>query len=281
MKTVKNITNIILIIFFGITMVCFVFILVVLLMHSSLPINNLGNIGDFMSGTIGVLLSFISFLLMWWTFHTQRKQFGSQMELQKQTSFESTYFNLLSSLDQVRDNAMAILIGNENAKTIAEWYKLLRKEFDNHESEVIIQSADVDSQVEATQGVVARLYENFVKEHGYIGFYFRYVYNTIYFVIKSWQDESNRKKYINLLCAKLSDEELALLFYNALSKYGRDQNERLRFKDILDKYQVFENLNKDYLIDRSHFRLYSHTDFKFLNRDERNNYLKSPSLITF
>ena len=78
-----------------------------------------------------------------------------------------------------------------------------------------------------------------------------------------------------LLCAKLSDEELALLFYNALSKYARDQNEGLHFKEILDEYQIFENLNHDYLIDRSHFRFYPHTDFKFLTRHERKQFLKA------
>ena len=53
-----------------------------------------------------------------------------------------------------------------------------------------------------------------------------------------------------------------------------------RFKDILDKYQVFENLNSDYLIDRSHFRFYSHTDFKFLTRDERKHYLMSTKSVS-
>ena len=54
----------------------------------------MGNIGDFLSGTLGVLLSFVSFLLMWKTFATQYRQFERQNELQNQASFETTYFNL-------------------------------------------------------------------------------------------------------------------------------------------------------------------------------------------
>ena len=61
--------------------------------------------------------------------------------------------------------------------------------------------------------------------------------------------------------------------YREIPIYGRDQNEWLHFKDILDKYQIFENLNPDYLIDRSHFRFYPYTDFKFLTRDERKHFL--------
>ena len=264
---------------FFVTMICFVVILITF--FSQVNWNDcafskdfMGNIGDFLSGTIGVFLSFISFLLMWKTFSTQYRQFERQNELQSQASFETTYFNLLLSLDQVRNDAVQILKDKNRVGTISEWYQLFIKDVEIKKEELIIQPDDVLSQVEAIQGVAAKCYEDFISQNGYIGFYFRFIYNTIKFSVNYWNNYDISRKYTDLLCARLSDEELALLFYNALSKYARDQNEGLHFKDVLDKYQVFENLNYDYLIDRSHFRFYPRTDFKFLTRDERKQFLK-------
>lgn len=265
---------------FLVTMICFIVILITFFSKvnwddCAFSKDFMGNIGDFLSGTIGVLLSFISFLLMWKTFSTQYRQFERQNELQKQASFETTYFNLLLSLEQVRKDAVQILNEKKKVGTISEWYKLFIKTVEIKKNELIIQPNDVLSRVEATQGVAAKCYEDFIAQNGNIGFYFRFIYNTIKFSVNYWNNYDISRKYTDLLCAKLSDEELALLFYNALSKYARDQNERLHFKEILDKYQIFENLNHDYLIDRSHFRFYPHTDFKFLTRNERRQFLKA------
>lgn len=277
-------SHIFLLLTFLVTMICFVTIAVSLISkvdwdNGAFSKDTTGNIGDFLSGTLGVLLSFVSFLLMWKTFATQYRQFERQNELQNQASFETTYFNLLLSLDQVRKEAVIKLEEESKCCSIFKWYQFFIMTANTSKDDMIIGSNDVQSQVEATQGVVAKCYEDFIDDNGYIGFYFRFVYNTIKFAISYWNNYEVSRKYTDLLCAKLSDEELALLFYNAISKYGRDQNEWLHFKDILDKYQIFENLNPDYLIDRSHFRFYPHTDFKFLTRDERKHFLIDHNII--
>lgn len=269
---------------FVVTMLCFVYIALVLCSNTNwdetvFAKNYMGNIGDFLSGTFGILLSFVTFLLMWHTFSTQRKQFEHQDQLQRQASFETTYFNLLSSLDEVRSNVINSLEKcNSAINSFPEWHTALVNFFEEQGEDTIVHQDDVLSQIEATEGKVAVLYEKFVEETVYVGFYYRFIYNILKFTINYWEDckkdYNTVRKYVDLLCAKLSDEELCMLFYNALSKYGRNQNESLEFKRILDIYQVFENLNQDFLIDRSHFRFYPHTDFKFLNRDERKSYLK-------
>lgn len=277
----RLITNIVIMLSFVVTMICFVVIAVSLVSHvnwadCSFSHDYMGNIGDFLSGTIGVFFAFVSFLLMWRTISIQRKQFREQDNLQRQASFETTFFNLLNSLDDVRANAISILSHSDNkTQSMGECYKKMRDCFKASDSVILVQCSDVESQIEATEGKVAEIYESFVEKQGYAGFYFRYIYNVIRFTLDYWKDYSMCRKYIDQLCARLSDEELSLIFYNALSKYGLDQNERLRFKDLLDTYQVFENLNMEYLVDRSHFRFYPHTDFKFLTRDERKAYLKN------
>lgn len=274
-------TKIVIALSFIITMICFIMIMISMLSEvrwtdCSFSKNYMSNIGNFLAGTLGVLLSFVSFLLMWKTFSVQRKQFAMQDTLQRQSSFETTFFNLLNSLDQVRSNAIEIMShSNKSIDSFASWHKKMVYTFRESDDDVIIKPSYVDSQIEATEGVVAKIYEQFVEEEGYAGFYFRYVYNIMKFIIDYWSNYEIRRKYVDLLCARLTDEEMSLIFYNALSKYGLNQDEQPKFKEMLDTYQVFENLNKDYLIDRSHFRFYAHTDFKFLNRDERKTFFRN------
>lgn len=275
----RLITNILIMLSFVVTMICFVVIAVALISQvnwadCSFSRDYMGNIGDFLSGTIGVFFAFVSFLLMWWTISIQRKQFREQDKLQKQASFETTYFNLLSSLDQVRTNAISVLSKKDATKTsFTVCHGKLIDFFKSSNEKIKVFPDDTPSQIEGTEGKVAELYESFISSESYIGFYFRYVYNVIKFAIINWPDMANRQKYIDLLCARLTDEEMAFIFYNALSKHGLDKNEHPRFKRLLDKYHVFENLSEHYLIDRSHFRFYPNTDFKFLTRDERSKYL--------
>lgn len=268
---------------FVVTMLCFVYIALVLCSNTNwdetiFAKDCMGNIGDFLSGTFGILLSFVTFILMWRTFYTQRKQFERQDQLQRQASFETTYFNLLSSLDEVRANVINSLGRcSSGIHSFSEWHSALVNFYEEKGEDTIVHPNDVSSQIEATEGKVAEIYEKFVEKTVYVGFYYRYIYNILKFATNYWEEDKEDyktvRKYVDLLCAKLSDEELCMIFYNAISKYGRNQNESLEFKRILDKYQVFENLSQDFLIDRSHFRFYPQTDFKFLNRDERKSYL--------
>lgn len=280
MRVNNKYTNYIFLLLFVVTMICFIVIMIVVLSkvdwsNCSFSRSYMSNIGNFLAGTLGVFLSFVSFLLMWRTFSVQREQFAMQNTLQRQSSFETTFFNLLNSLDQVRENAINIIShSDKEIDSFTSWYNKMYNVFKKADDDYIIKPTDVDSQIEATEGIVSQVYERFVEKEGYAGFYFRYIYNILRFVINYWPEFEIRCKYVDLLCARLSDEEMSLIFYNALSKYGLDQDERPKFKEMLDTYQVFENLNKDYLIDRSHFRFFPSTDFKFLTRDERELYLR-------
>ena len=75
---------------------------------------------------------------MWKTFSTQYRQFERQNELQNQASFETTYFNLLLSLEQVRKDAVQILKEKNQVGTISEWYQLFIKTARKNKNELII-----------------------------------------------------------------------------------------------------------------------------------------------
>ena len=121
---------------------------------------------------------------------------------------------------------------------------------------------------------LGQLYENYIKTKACnINYYYRYVFNMINFVIGQWIHAENGKahihKYLNFIQAQMSDEELALIFYDAISHHGLDNNYSHQFKETIDCYGFLENINPHILLDRSHHIIFPKTKFKFLNRDEK------------
>ena len=83
-----------------------------------------------------------------------------------------------------------------------------------------------------------------------LGHYFRTLYNVIKFIDNA--DVENKVFYSNILRARLSDNEVAILFYNGLSKYGRE-----KFKPLIETYALLKNLNENQIFDKSLKQSYS------------------------
>lgn len=85
------------------------------------------------------------------------------------------------------------------------------------------------------------LYLNFFKEYNeIIGHYFRNIYQILKFIKKTSEKNEfklDSKFYTNILRAQLSNSELALLFLNALSKYGKEE-----LFPLLIEYEFMEPL---------------------------------------
>lgn len=125
------------------------------------------------------------------------------------------------------------------------------------------------------QGLVADAYQDFVASaKGNPGYFFRYICNTVRFVVEApvFAGKADRKeqveKYLNLLQAQLSNEELALIFYNALSAYGKNKDGFLKFRELLDDTGFLENIDRAFLLAPNHYVFYPKTKFKFLNCNE-------------
>lgn len=59
--------------------------------------DNLGdNIGDFLSGTVGIVLAFVSTIFLFLTFNAQQIQSKETKDDAFRTRFEGTFFNMLS-----------------------------------------------------------------------------------------------------------------------------------------------------------------------------------------
>jgi len=232
-----------------------------------------GNMGDFLSGTVGVLLSFISTLLVVITLWEQRKQFKMAQEEQRQNRFEMTYYNLLAMLGKTRDSVNSILDKQSKVKDLIDYYTLFRSYYQDKNRKIEINEANTDAEIDNKREEMASIYEEFVGDNSCkISYYYRYIYHTLMFVINEYESDIDAvkkiSKYLNILQSQLSDEEMTLLFYSSFSKHAQDKDGRLSFFKTLDKYQFFENLNREMLLEASHYKFYPHTKYKFLNRDE-------------
>ena len=234
------------------------------------------NFGDIMAGTVGILLSFASTLFLFITFKEQRKQFELSEKSHKIASFEDTFFNIMSLLSDVRRTTIESL-KNHNINSIEEYYYKFVSYFIGVKNSSIVEeyfkelASDntIDSVVDAAKHEVGLCYKGYVDEtEGNIGYFFRYIFNTIRFVKDQDGSIITKQRYINLLQSQLSDEELALLFYDAISPYGKNKNGEYVFFDMLEASEMLENISERVLINRSHTKFYPLTKFKFLSRKE-------------
>ena len=244
-----------------------------------------GGIGDLVAGTIGVFLSFASTLFLFVTFNEQRKQFNESKIDASKDRFESTFFNLLSMLYQVRENANneISVCTDEKMQSLKEYYDGFKNYFFDQKETLeykeiaeYLQQKEINTvEFEKTNDYLGGLYEKYIKEKRCnIGYYYRYIFNMINFVIGQWKETAYEKeyihKYLNFIQAQMSNEELALIFYDVISHNGLDKNYTHQFKDKIDEYGFLENIDSETLLDRKHHILFPVTKFRFLNRDEKN-----------
>ena len=234
------------------------------------------NFGDIMAGTVGILLSFASTLFLFITFKEQRKQFELSETSHKIASFEDTFLNIMSLLSDVRRTTIESLKNHDINSIEGYYYKYVSYFIAVKKSSIVEEyfkelASDntIDSVVDAAKHEVGLCYKEFVdKAEGNIGYFFRYIFNTIRFVKEQDGSIITKQRYINLLQSQLSDEELALLFYDAISPYGKNKNGESVFFDMLEASEMLESISERVLINRSHTKFYPLTKFKFLSRKE-------------
>lgn len=254
---------------------------------SKIESNLSDNLGDFMSGTIGILLAFTSTIFMFITFNAQQKQNKETKDDAFRTRFEGTFFNMLSMYYNVRaeGDKQICQFSRYRSSNMSEFYVRFKKYYcdalSGNENFSSVMKALDEKEILATKYETAlyelgKLYDDYVEKQGCnSGFYFRYVHNLISFVLKHWDGKpEDIHTYLNFIQAEMSDEELGLLFYNCLSNKGQDKNHQYRFKQNLDDNSFLENISEQTLLNRSHFKLFPKTNFMFLNDDERKSIKK-------
>lgn len=241
------------------------------------------NPGEFIGGTIGVLFTFTATIFLFITFKEQRDQFTITRQAAYYTLFETTYFNMLNMLAKVENSVNDnIRQSGSKASTLMEYYRNFKKAYDEDSSsnqDIISIEGDLKEkylQIAVVQKA-SQYYGDYFKKYvvtndSNIGYFYRYIYNVVKFVYDQNQFddiERDRKKYLNLLQAQLSDEEMALIFYDAISDYGENKDGKKLFHDILDEVNFLENVKPDTLLSKSHCFFYPQTGFAFLTQTDK------------
>jgi hypothetical protein len=236
--------------------------------------------GGFIAGVAGIFFTGTGTFLVFLTFEQQREQF-------KLSQFESSFFNLLSHLELLIENISGVVQWRNIVDPsvygrkyfyfqIRELNDLIHKKTEdalkNTESKyykiAIHFMKDVDRDTlepfdyKLFEEYIKELYEEFYKSrYSYLGHYFRFVYNVIKYVDESQLSYEYKKKYVGLIQAQMTSDELGLIFYNGIGKYG---NEKLF--PLLEKYAFLSNIDKRVLIFSDYLiKLYPRTNFNFLS----------------
>lgn len=240
------------------------------------------NPGEFLGGTVGTLFTLTATIFLFITFLEQRKQFESTQKSEFYTRFETTYFNMLSMLSKVQasiNKSISESESNPDLHNVVDYYTNLQNK---HKQEV--ERADIKDIHEALLQEELQIAEVLKAKQFYghyferyvvtadcnLGFFYRYIYNIVSFVYSQAElkEAKDKEKYLNLLQAQLSDEELALIFYDAISKSGENKDGRQLFHDMLDETHFLENIKPQVLLDVKHCYFYPRTTFKFMSRDD-------------
>lgn len=291
---IKTLLIILTIVFIGIGILscAFSFIQAIPKDESRSLIDNLSNANysNLTDGFVGLSWSIIGVLLLCLTLYYQRTDFKDSERTNNKQRFETTFFNMLSMLIQIRNSITCKSLDEKQLEGYAylsncvselqSYYTQLldlNDELKEIENKISANTIINTVELELLKDEVMTLYESFYKiNHASLGHYFRYIYHMVEFVLKERSEEHDAEVYLGIIQAQLSDNELSLLFYNCLSRYAQKKDTKEpRFYNNLDKYGFLENVDSDSLLSRNHHVLYPHTRFKFLNTDEkdiRNNY---------
>lgn len=236
----------------------------------------IGNVGSFLSGFVGVFWSILSSVLVFYALFRQTKEFKKQQEAIEKQQFEGTFFNMLNTLSSITSSIKDdSLVGRAYIESVIN--QLMNK----YEAEMNDEIKKIEDEVcrniplntlkyDSFKSYVSNIYEDVYsgKEH-LLGHYLRYIYNLMKFVVKERKEKKDEMYYINLIQAQLSDVELSLIFYNALSKHGLNSAKENQFFKLLEHYRFLENVNDKSLMSFSTHCLYKNTVFKFLNNDQK------------
>lgn len=239
------------------------------------------NFGDFVSGTIGILFTLTATFFLFVTMAEQRKQTYEARLDNARSRYESTYFNMLAMLDDVIKSVDANLKESQpnQIESINAYYRLIKEMYAtsktaNAEMLELLQELSINDscsiRIQRLREGTASIFEQIVKEIDCnVSYFYRYIYNAIMYIEEiDVINEAKKKQYLNILKAQLSDEALALLMYDAISKFAQNKEGFNKFQDVLDRLNFFEDIQESVLLERCHYKFYPKTHFRFLNTNE-------------
>ena len=194
----------------------------------------------------------------------QKLEFREQNKTLKRQRFENTFFNMLSLQQEIVAN-----ISFDEVKTIFDFNAHTQEaQHTSYNGRTLFREMYLNLKVaidtkHSYQGVKSAIQANNYNVYSYIpattrfDHYFRHLYHIFKYVDTSdLIPDDARYEYACIVRSQLSDYELVMLFYNCLSTNGKD-----KFKPLIERYSIFNNLRVELLAKNEHKEAYAKTAY--------------------
>lgn len=208
-----------------------------------------GQLGDAFGGFTSLFsaLAFGGVLFTLWYQHQTLQENKKSSDIRQ---FESILFNLLSV-----HNAILQDMDIQNGSTrefIASGRDCFHRYVIRHLKPAYKRLKNVNlngDELELAKDAYATVW---LRHRHNLSHYLRYIYNIFKFIDTSEIPPDLKKKYSSIVRSQLSDYELLIVFYNCLHENGSE-----RFKPLVERYAIFNNLPTDLLLNPTHRHFYS------------------------
>lgn len=173
----------------------------------------------------------------------------NRKEIYKQ-GFESTFFQMIKLHNQILSDISSSR--NSVGGTVVEDGRVVMKNLENR-----LNRRFSSYQISGTSSRedIVKCFQHFYQDTGHqLGHYFRFLYNILRFLSDS--NIENKQLYSRLLRAQLSNQELFIIYYNALTPYGKN------FVPYMQQFKIMDNLDPDELFHSAHSLLIENVGFR-------------------
>lgn len=236
-----------------------------------LDFRNTGQIGDTIGGIMGPFVAIAAAILTFLAFWVQFKANEQQRKDIALERFESNLFQLIQVQEEITNNLQfSACDGND---------KLHNANIPGRQVFRAIYEEKTRPFWGVKEGITKKGITSYEedKDIGVLDHYFRHLYRVLKYIDEApifVNDKNKKYEYACIMRASLSQYELIMLFYNCLSSNGRE-----KFKPLIERYAIFNNLRVELLATESEQKLYASKfkdDYAFSkdNRDMSNEYKK-------
>ena len=249
----------------------------------------LNEMGDFLTGTTGILWALSGIFFIYVAFLGQKQQLlyqsleihqnreeleltrdelaGQREALQEQShtfklqQFENTFFQLLQLQMKIRESIDVPI--NPIDRINLGYSSKDNEKRDLKGSDAFRQmSLHLLKKLRHSKQEINVVYQEFYESYqSDLGHYFRNLYRIVKFVDQSNLTLAQKYSYTSIVRAQLSNSELVLLFYNCLSPLVSK-----KFKPLIQRNALLKNLSNTDLAHPSHYGRYDHSAFEFVEQ---------------
>jgi hypothetical protein len=198
----------------------------------------------------------------------QREEFEEQNKTMKRQRFENTFFNMLSLQQEIVANLSIEWKEREWHELEGQWKERIinnkgREVFEKIYEGINVQPIYMPIRIKEIVNEGIEKYNEYRKLISRFDHYFRHLYRIFKYIDETdLIDEKERYDYASIVRSQLSDYELVMLFYNCLAQKDNGIEEN-KFKPLIEKYAIFNNLREDLLAKEEHYKLYNDGAYRY------------------